>query len=280
MFHKLDKITAKPELYAFYTAEALWNDPYISKQMLKAHLNPLLDSASRNHAFIEASAAFMQSRFDLGKGKSVIDFGCGPGLYTTRFAQMGCGVRGLDFSINSLDYARKEAQQADLEIEYLQQNYLDYQAAEKFDLAVMIYCDYCALSNGQRKRLLKIMQDSIKDDGYIFMDVCTEQMYERIEEVTTLQRIEKEGFWSARPHYVFHSTFKYDADRVSLDKYTIIEEEKTFEIYNWLKYFTPEELSRELEESGLEITEIYSDFGGTSQMEGSEAMAVITQKSI
>lgn len=58
MFHKLDKITAKPELYAFYTAEALWNDPYISKQMLKAHLNPLLDSSLKKSRVYRSLGSF------------------------------------------------------------------------------------------------------------------------------------------------------------------------------------------------------------------------------
>lgn len=277
MFTQLKKITQKPELYAFYTAETLWNDPYISRQMLKAHLNPLLDSASRNHAFIDSSVAFLKERFDLGKGKSVIDFGCGPGLYATRLAQLGCKVRGLDFSANSINYAREEAQKEGLDIEYLYQNYLEYQPSDKFDLAIMIFCDYCVLSDEQRKKLLGIMKASLKEGGHIFLDVCTENMYEKIDEGTSLNKIEKDGFWSASPHFEFISAFKYDKNRVSLEKYTIIEEGRTLEIYNWLKHFTPEELTQEFQENGLEIIEMYPGFGGLAPGEGSETMAVVAQ---
>ncbi len=277
MFHQLKEITEKPKLYSAYTAETLWNDPYISQQMLKAHLDPASDKASRNHRFIDSSVAFLQARFNLGEGKSVIDFGCGPGLYTIRFAQLGCRVLGLDFSSNSIAYARAEAERSGLDIEYLEQNYLVYQPSDKFDLAIMIFCDYCALSDTQRKRLLKIVKSSLKEDGHFFLDVCTEHMYERIEEGTSLQYFEKGGFWSPSPHFEFTSAFKYDENRVSLEKYTIVEEDRTFEIYNWLKHFTTNELEREFDECGLEVVEMYPDFGSPSGSGESEIMAVVAR---
>lgn len=278
MFCQLNKITEKPRLYASYTAEKLWNDPYISGQMLKCHLDPSSDLASRNLLFIEASVDFMKKRFNIGEGKAIIDFGCGPGLYTTRLARPGGRVRGLDFSTNSIDYARKEAERLGLDIGYLHQNYLDYQAGETFDLVTMIFCDYCVLSDDQRKRLLKILRDSLKEDGHVFLDVCTDRMYQKIEEGTEFQCFPGCGFWSGRRHYVFKSTFKYDVNRVSLDKYTIVEEDRTFEIYNWAKYFTPEELKKEFNESGLEIAEVYADVGGTPYNRASEVMAVVARK--
>jgi SAM-dependent methyltransferase len=275
MFCQLNRIAEKPDLHAVYTAEALWNNPYISRKMLEYHLDSASDLASRNFGFIEASVAFMKERFKIGGGKAVIDFGCGPGLYTTRFARLGSKVRGLDFSVNSIDYARKEAATLGLDIEYLHQNYLDYQASEIFDLVTMIFCDYCVLSDSQRKLLLRILKDSMKEDGHIFMDVCTGRMYQKIEEGISFQCFKDGGFWSPRHHYEFKSTFKYDVSRVSLDKYTIVEEKKTFEIYNWLKHFTLAELEKEFKESGLEIAEVYSDVRGTPYSTASEVMAVV-----
>ncbi|MDD3023347.1 MAG: class I SAM-dependent methyltransferase, partial [Syntrophomonadaceae bacterium] len=215
----------------------IWNDPYISRQMLKYHLNPSVDLASRKTDFIEASVNYIRERFNLREGKTVIDFGCGPGLYTTSLARLGCKVRGLDFSANSIDYAKTQAARLGLDIDYLHLNYLDYQAKEAFDLVTIIFCDYCVLSDEQRKKLLNIMKDSIKDDGYIFMDVCSEQMYEKIEEGTAFE-IADNGFWSAQRHYIFKATFKYDINNVSLEKYTIVEKNRNIEIFNWLKHFT------------------------------------------
>lgn len=126
--------------------------------------------------------------------------------------------------------------------------------------------------------LLEIMKDSIKDDGYIFMDVCSDHMCQNIEEGTTFELHANDGFWSAQRHYVFKSTFKYDISRVSLERYNISEKDRNIEIFNWLKHFTFVELSNEFEESGLEILEVYSDVRGRPYDTASDIMAVVVGK--
>lgn len=87
MFNELKEITSKPQPYEFYTAKDLWTDEHVSKKMLAYHLNESVDAASRNHAFIDRSCAWIIHKFGLGDGSKVIDFGCGPGLYTSRLAE-------------------------------------------------------------------------------------------------------------------------------------------------------------------------------------------------
>ncbi len=48
------------------------------------HLDENAELASRPHAFIDRSAEWMKSRFQIGKETVVFDYGCGPGLYTSR----------------------------------------------------------------------------------------------------------------------------------------------------------------------------------------------------
>lgn len=49
----------KPPIYT-KTKSEFWNDEYISKQMLEAHLDPEFDAASRKLAFIEKSIAWIK----------------------------------------------------------------------------------------------------------------------------------------------------------------------------------------------------------------------------
>ncbi len=48
----------KPPIYTKSMVE-FWNDEYISEQMLKAHLDPEFDGASRKSDFIEKSVAWI-----------------------------------------------------------------------------------------------------------------------------------------------------------------------------------------------------------------------------
>jgi SAM-dependent methyltransferase len=56
-----------------------------------------------------AAAAFLKDRGLLGGSDSVIDVGCGPGLFVTEFAHTAKHATGLDFSARFIDYARKYA---------------------------------------------------------------------------------------------------------------------------------------------------------------------------
>lgn len=71
---------------------------------------------------------------------------CGPGLYTERLAKTNAAITGIDFSRNSIEYARSRARDERLNINYINQNYLEFNADSKYDLILMIFCDFCALS--------------------------------------------------------------------------------------------------------------------------------------
>ncbi len=82
MFEQLEMMDIRPQPFEFYNAADLWTDEHTSKQMLKFHLDEKLDVSSRNIAFIDQSVDWIVSRFNIGAGKTIADFGCGPGLYT------------------------------------------------------------------------------------------------------------------------------------------------------------------------------------------------------
>lgn len=121
----LRAINERPESYA--AGEVLfWNDPHISKGMLDAHLNPDLESASRKHEQINASARWISSLTSSNKKRRLLDLGCGPGLYAKAFLKQGFEVRGIDFSKRSIAYAQEHARIEGLNIEYCYENTADY----------------------------------------------------------------------------------------------------------------------------------------------------------
>lgn len=106
MFEKLKLINQRPAIWSHYTAALLWDDKHTSEQMLQLHLNHDVDIASRRSSFIDRSVGWIKTQFNISTNTKICDFGCGPGLYTSRFAQLGAEVTGVDFSTRSIDYAR------------------------------------------------------------------------------------------------------------------------------------------------------------------------------
>jgi SAM-dependent methyltransferase len=220
----------------------------------------------------------MVSRFYIGADCRVADFGCGPGLYATRLARRQASVTGIDFSKRSIDYAQKVAAGEGLNIRYVNQNYLDFETDERFDLIMMIMCDFCALSPGQRKTLLEKFCKMLKPKGSVLLDVYSLVSFQQREETAIFEPNLLDGFWAPGRYYGFLNIFKYDEDNVILDKYTIIEPNRTRTVYNWLQYFTPEEIKREFSECGLKVGELYSDVAGAPYDRKSEEFAVVAKK--
>lgn len=262
MFEELEKINERPEPFEFYTASDLWTDVHTSAQMLLFHLNETVDLSSRNTEFINRSVEWIASRFDIDENFKIADFGCGPGLYTTRLAKRGANVTGIDFSKRSIDYARKIAVRERLDIAYVGQNYLDFETEDRFDLVLMIMCDFCALSPAQRKEILRKFCKMLKAGGSVLLDVYSLSAFEKKKEETIYEVNLLDGFWSPNKYYGFLNIFKYDDAKVSLDKYTIVEPERTRTVYNWLQYFTPEGLEREFAGAGFSVNEVYADVAG------------------
>ena len=278
IYEHLERVNQRPEPFEIYTASDLWTDPHTSEHMLACHLNGDIDASSRRTSFIDKSVDWLDSRFSIGNGCRVIDFGCGPGLYTSRLAKLGAVVSGVDFSARSISYARRQAAQNGLEIEYKNANYLELDPGGKFDLVTMIMCDFCALSPPQRATMLKKFSQVLNPDGHMVLDVYSHSAYEHREESSRYEKNLLNGFWSPNSYYGFLNTFKYDLEKVVLDKYTIFEPDRVREIYNWLQYFSVDLLKQEFSSSGLEVKEVLANVAGDPFNEKDEEFAIVARR--
>jgi len=279
MFKALESINERPKPFEYYTIEELWNDEHTSKQMLKYHLNPDVDLSSRKPAFIGRSVAWIVSRFNVGAGTRIADLGCGPGLYALRLAEQRADVTGIDISENSIRYAEEAAKEAGQDIHYVNQNYLAYRTDRRFDLIIMIMCDFCVLSPEQRTVLLGNCSEMLKPGGSVLLDVYSLKAFEEREEQAIYEVDLLNGFWAADTYYGFFNTFKYEKEKVVLDKYTIVEPDRTRTVYNWLQYFSVESVQRELSANGFQIDAFYSDVAGKPFDPETPEFAVIATKS-
>ncbi len=246
--------------------------------MLAWHLDGANDISSRNVQFIGRSIEWIASRFGVGTGTRVADFGCGPGWYSNGLARFGAHVTGIDFSPRSIEYAREIAAREQLNADYVRQDYLDFETRMRFDLVLMIMCDFCALSPDQRRRMLRKFHRILRSGGSLLLDVYSMVEFDRIKEASTFAVNMFDGFWSPNKYFCFKNIFKYAKERVVLEKYTIVESGRTRTVYNWFQYFAPEELEREFLESGFSIPEFLSDVSGTPYDANSREFAAIAMR--
>ena len=278
MFKELEKINSRPEPFQFYTADVLWTDKHTSKKMLESHLNEDFEVSIQNREFINCSVDWIVNHFGLNNNKQVADFGCGTGSYATLLAEKGADVTGIDFSETFIQHAKKVAKQKGLDINYVQQNYLEFETEDRFDLITLLLCDFCALNPSQRKTMLKKFYKFLKPGGSVLIDVYTLNAFNQREETETYEHCRLDGFWSPENYYCYQHIFKYDEEKVVLDKYTIIEEKRTRVVYNWLQYYSEDSLRKEFEENGFKVEGFYDDLTGTTISPESLEIVIIAKK--
>jgi len=169
---------------------------------------------------------------------NALDLACGEGRNAIWLARQGWSVTGVDFSARSLDHARREARDQGLAIDYVEANYLDFRTEQRFDLITLIFCDLCPLSPAQRHTLLGTFGELLAEGGELLLDVLTLRALAGSEESRQHGLRLMDGFWASGDYWGFQDTFVYDDAQVVLDKYTIVEPQRTRTVYNWLQYFS------------------------------------------
>lgn len=252
----------RPEIYAKSTAK-FWDDEHISGEMLKAHLDPNLEAASRKHKFMDESTLWIAGIAPAKRYPNLLDLGCGPGLYAQRFSKQGYLVTGIDFSRRSVDYARSTAAADSLKIEYLYQDYRTIAYHEEFDIITLIYCDFCVLSDSDRELLLRLIYQALKPGGIFLVDVTTPKQYENRPE-TASWSYQDNSFWCGEPHLCLNAFYRYEDNCTFLNQAVIVTKDCIRNIYIWDHTFTKEELERDLRGSGFGKINFYKDVAGAS----------------
>lgn len=275
--HTLAELSKPPA--PFTPGEPLfWDDPHISKLLLEAHLNPDTEAASRSPAVIEAIVNWLLSCLALEPGSAWLDIGCGPGLYTSKLAQCGMAVTGVDYSRRSIGYAQDYAAKHNLPIEYRYQNYLTLKDTNQYDVVSLIYGDFCPLSPENRADLLSRVRRALKPGGRFILDVSTPTLRSRHLTPPNWYAAPDGGFWKPGPHLVLERGFAY-LDDIYLDQFIALEPDGTLTVYrNWFQDYNPQRLTNELTAGGFEVTSLWSDLTGTPLTDDSEWIAAVATR--
>ena len=94
-------------------------------------------------------------------------------------------------------------------VRYVNQNYLEFETDDRFQLILMIMCDFCALSPSQRRQMLSKFHMLLETGGSLLLDVYSLTAFEQREETTKFERNLLDGFWSPNKYYGFLNRFKY-----------------------------------------------------------------------
>lgn len=253
----------------------LWNDPHISKRMLEAHLDPSTDLASYRPDSIRSICEFLSESLELKEGSSLIDLGCGPGLYCSRFSKSGISVTGIDRSENSIRYAGSQ----DARTHYIQGDYLLPFDMNSFDAAVMVSQDYGVLSPENRKRLLQNVRTALCPHGRFAFDVPSLAAYRnRQEQAKEKWYAASSGFWRSHPHFILEKTYFYADLSLLCDFVSVFDAFGQTEYHIFQTFFSQKSIASELEENGFTVRHVFSNLSGEPYGENEPVIGILCER--
>ena len=260
---ELAEAAKRPRVFGT-TNSPFWSDPYISRHILNAHLDPTTDDATRRPPYIELGVEWMDDtiRRYAQHPFSLLDLGCGPGMYCEAFAREGYAVTGIDFSPASIAHARRSARSAGLTIAYQEQDIRSARFPTGLAAVVMVYGVFGTHNPSETRKLLKKIRASLRPDGVFICDVFTRRYTER-EKASGWYARKRSGFWSAGPHVVLESAHRYPREDAHLDRYVVITADGTHTVYDeWKQCYTTETITTVLEEGGFTVRSVAGSLTG------------------
>jgi Methyltransferase domain. len=273
--HLLKKSIIKPEIYEKST-DKFWDDEYISEQMLNLHLNPDIEAASKTKETIKTEAAFIIKSTVMSESKATLDLGCGPGLYVKEFAKTGAKLTGIDLSERSIDYANNNIKPGYKNTHFFKMNYLDINFKNSFDIATLIFYDFCALNNNEQNILLAKIHTALKEYGFFIFDVVTEN---KETSISTNISVCEAGFWSPKPYIEILNTYLYESPKTEGLQYTLIDEDGSTRIIRiYHRLFSLTEITEMLTKNGFKVEKVYKNLKGEAVSKNSETYGIIARK--
>ncbi|EAA5616307.1 class I SAM-dependent methyltransferase [Salmonella enterica] len=199
-----------------------WDEPAFSQRMLENHLSQEHDWASRRQTVIEQQVAWIASQ--LPAGARVLDLGCGPGFYTHRLAERGFRCTGVDFSPASIEWARQQAQAADLNIDYIHQDIRNYRPDAPFDFIMMTFGELNVFSDNDAQSLISGCAQWLKPDGKLLIELHTFDEVKRQGMAPASWQRCPNGLFLAVPHLLLTENAWDEDGKISSTQFWAIDE--------------------------------------------------------
>jgi SAM-dependent methyltransferase len=237
-----------------------WNDPDFSRRMLAVHLDESHDWASRRTEKRLKIIDELTAIIGLSPGDRVLDVGCGPGLYCQEWARRGMQVEGWDYAPAAIEYARRQAQEAGLEIRYVRDDYRNLDAVERFDLVTLIFGDLNVFSLEDAEALLRRIGRALRPGGYFFADVTSPEAFPA-REVRQRFSYHASGLWSDAPYLELYEAHPVRPDGLRWERHVIVEAQSgRVRVYTtWSQEYTAETITALLARAGLSLHALYDD---------------------
>lgn len=211
-------------------------------------------------------------------GKKLLDLACGTGELSTRLAEEGYEVTGVDLSTAMLTVAREKAERKGHSLFLVEQDMSELEGLGEYDI-IGIFCDSLNYLPAEKDviRTFERVQLHLKQGGLFLFDVHS--LYKMnalfLDQTYAYNGEEISYIWQCyegeHAHSVEHELtfFKLDHTTDQYDRYDELHRQRTFPTEQYEKW---------LLDSGFELLRVTADFCDAKPGEQSERIFFTTRK--
>ncbi len=223
---------------------------------------------------------FTQDRFDQAESEvdqllelvglehgNVLDLACGPGRHAIELAKRGFRVTGVDRSPFLLSKALERAREANVRVEWVEEDMRSFEREGAFDLAINMFTAFGYFDDkSEDVEVLKRAHGNLKQDGILVIDIVSKEWLAKHFLPTSSSRSE-DGTLVINRREIFDDWTRIRNEWILLKGETV----EFFEFHHTI--YSGQELKDRLAEAGFSNVALYGDLEGNSY--GIEARRLI-----
>jgi len=188
----------------------------------------------------EQDLAFVLNTLALPAGARVLDLACGFGRHSQELARRGFRVVGIDISEELISYARNEARQSGLQVDYISGDIRQLSFHSEFDAVLGLYEGAIGYSGSKEDdyKILTGVAQALKNGGrYIAHIPNIEYARKRFPEQrwransTLIELIEYD--WDESARMIFETTYPMRYGEKFEDLKPVYEQRRVYELNEW-----------------------------------------------
>ncbi len=226
----------------------------------------LLVYKHRDSVEAEILVNLIQKNLNLLNSSRVLDMACGSGRHSIAFAQKGFNVTAVDLSERLIYEAKKNANQANVTVDFVQADIRDLRCDANFDLVVNLFTSFGYFETDEENFfVIQKAYDLIKSGGYFVLDYLNKNYLKK--NLVPSSVFSENGTTVEQKRTIINNRVEKNI--------TIKKGDLTSHYYESVRLYDYSELISILEKTGFRVVKTFGDFDGNIFEQNSSTRLII-----
>ena len=198
---------------------------------------------------VQRQCDFIEQRFGLARGATILDVGCGLGVHAVELTRRGYLVVGLDLSLPMLSRAADEAQEHGFKINFLHADMRDMSFEGAFDAVLCWGTTFGYFDDETNRLVVERLHQALKPRGLLLLDVVNRDYVVRTQ--PNLLWFEGDGCVVME-----ETTVNYITSRLRVKRNVILDDGRQRDTRYSVRLYALHELGQLLHQQGFRVVEV------------------------